>query len=72
MYCYYKYSVALPHGAVGWSAVVIVVFSDHTHLLLFIALTKCFGFTKITLLSVQNICLVEIGFWVQPCSTQRI
>ena len=22
MYCYYNYSVALPHGAVGWSAVV--------------------------------------------------
>ena len=21
MYCYYKYSVALPHDAVGWSAV---------------------------------------------------
>ena len=21
MYCYYKCSVALPHGAVGWSAV---------------------------------------------------
>ena len=21
MYCYYKYSVALPHGTVGWSAV---------------------------------------------------
>ena len=21
MYCYYNYSVALPHGAVGWSAV---------------------------------------------------
>ena len=21
MYCYYKYSVALPHGAMGWSAV---------------------------------------------------
>ena len=21
MYCYYKFSVALPHGAVGWSAV---------------------------------------------------
>ena len=25
--------VALPHGAVGWSAVCIVVFSDHTRLL---------------------------------------
>ena len=22
MYCYYNYSVALPHGTVGWSAVV--------------------------------------------------
>ena len=21
MYCYYKYSVTVPHGAVGWSAV---------------------------------------------------
>ena len=21
VYCYYKYSVALPHGAVGWTAV---------------------------------------------------
>ena len=21
MYCYYKWSVAFPHGAVGWSAV---------------------------------------------------
>ena len=31
MNCYYKCSVALPHGAVGWSAVfVIVVFPDHT------------------------------------------
>ena len=26
-------SVALPHGAVGWSAGVIVVFPNHTHLL---------------------------------------
>ena len=26
-------SVALPHGALGWSAYVIVVFSDPTHLL---------------------------------------
>ena len=33
MYSYYKCSVALPHGAVGWSAVYDVVFSDHTHLL---------------------------------------
>ena len=33
IHCYYKCSVALPHGAVGWSAVVIVVFPDHTHLL---------------------------------------
>ena len=36
MYCYNKCSVALPHGAVGWFAKcsVIVVFHDHTHLLL--------------------------------------
>ena len=26
-------SVALPRGDMGWSAYVIVVFSDHTHLL---------------------------------------
>ena len=31
MSCYCKCSVALPHGAVGWSA-VIVVFPDHTDL----------------------------------------
>ena len=28
-----KCSVALPHGAMGWSTCVIVVFPDHTHLL---------------------------------------
>ena len=33
MYCDCKCSVALPHGAVGWSALCDVVFSDHTHLL---------------------------------------
>ena len=33
MYCYYKCSVALPHGDVGWSAVCDVVFPYHTHLL---------------------------------------
>ena len=33
MYYYYKCSVALPHGAVGWSQNVIVVFPDHAHLL---------------------------------------
>ena len=34
MFCYCKRSVVLPHGVVGCSAVcVIVVFSDHTHLL---------------------------------------
>ena len=34
MYCYYKCSVALLHGAVGWSALcVIVVYPDQTHLL---------------------------------------
>ena len=30
--CYCKYSVALPQGAVDWSA-VIVIFPFHTHLL---------------------------------------
>ena len=34
MYCYYTGSMALPHGAMGWSAVCDCVFSDHTHLLL--------------------------------------
>ena len=34
MYCYYKCSVTLPHGAVEWSAVCDVVFPDHTHFLL--------------------------------------
>ena len=29
----HKCSVALPHGAAGWSAVCIVVFPDHTNLL---------------------------------------
>ena len=29
MSCYCKCSVTIPHGAVGWS--VIVVFPDHTH-----------------------------------------
>ena len=33
MYCYYKSSVDLPHGAVGCLQYVIVVFPDHTHLL---------------------------------------
>ena len=32
MYCYYKWSVALPHGAVHRSAVCDCVFPDHTHL----------------------------------------
>ena len=32
MYCYNKCSVALPHGALGWSAVCDCVFPDHTHL----------------------------------------
>ena len=31
VYCYYKCSLALPHGAVGWSAVCDCVFPDHTH-----------------------------------------
>ena len=34
MYCYCKCSVVALHGAVGWSAVMIVVFSDHTHFFL--------------------------------------
>ena len=33
MYCYYKYSVVLPHGAMGWSAVCDCGIPDHTHLL---------------------------------------
>ena len=33
MYCYYKYSVALPHGAMVGLQCVIVIFPDHTHLL---------------------------------------
>ena len=33
MSCDYKCSVALPHDAVGWSAVVSVVFPGYTHLL---------------------------------------
>ena len=33
MSCDMQCSVALPHGAVGWSAVWGVVFPDHTHLL---------------------------------------
>ena len=37
MYCYYKGSVALPHGAWVGLQCVIVVFPDHTHLLLIIA-----------------------------------
>ena len=31
--CGYWCSVAFPHGDIVWSAVVIVVFPDHTHLL---------------------------------------
>ena len=33
MSCYCKCSVTLPHGTVGWSGCVIVVFPDYTHLL---------------------------------------
>ena len=33
IYCYYKCSVALPHGAVDGLQYVIVVFPHHTHLL---------------------------------------
>ena len=37
MYCYYKCSVALPQGAVGWSAecdmVFPMVFPNHTYFL---------------------------------------
>ena len=33
MYSYYKCSLALPHGAMGWSAVCNCgIFPDHTHL----------------------------------------
>ena len=34
MSCYCEFSVALLHGAMGWCAVCIVVFPDHTRLLL--------------------------------------
>ena len=40
MYCYFKCSVVLPHGAVGWSECVIVVFPDLTHLLFDILTVK--------------------------------
>ena len=33
MYCYYKCSVAIPHGPWVGLQYVIVVFPDHTHLL---------------------------------------
>ena len=33
MSCYFKRSVTLPNGAVGSLQCVILVFSDHTHLL---------------------------------------
>ena len=33
MYCYYKCSVALPHGAAGWSAVCDCGIPVHTRLL---------------------------------------
>ena len=29
IYCHCESSVSLPHGAVGWSADLIVVFPDH-------------------------------------------
>ena len=32
MFCYYKYSVTLPHGAMVWSAVCDCGIPDHTHL----------------------------------------
>ena len=35
MYFYYKCSVALPRGAVGWSTVCDCGDPDHTHLLFF-------------------------------------
>ena len=31
MYCYFKCSVTLPHGAVGWPAVCDYGIPDHTH-----------------------------------------
>ena len=34
MYCYYECSVALTHGALFGLQCVVVVFPDHTHLLL--------------------------------------
>ena len=32
-------SVSLPHGAVGWTAVMVVVFHGHTHLSFYIKIT---------------------------------
>ena len=33
MSCYCKCSLTLPHDAVGWSEVCVVVFPDHKHFL---------------------------------------
>ena len=39
MSCYCKCYVALPQGAVGWSAVCFVVFPDHIHLLFLVMIS---------------------------------
>ena len=46
MHCYFKWSVALPPGAVGGLQYVTVVFPDHTHLLFvgfLMSRLNCFG-----------------------------
>ena len=47
MYYYYKCSVALPHSAWAGLRYVIVVFPDHTHLLLFTDKVMMFLSTEI-------------------------
>ena len=48
LYCYYKFFVALPHGAVGWSAVCD---ADHTQFLTLpqYILTSCLILIKLIL-----------------------
>ena len=56
MYCYYKCSVALPLGAVGWSAVVIVIFSDHNYfLVIFVCIVFEQGDKLLTLSSMYTL-----------------
>ena len=44
MHCYYKCSVAFPHGTVGWTAVCDY---DHTHLLFFWFIHWLFNFISL-------------------------